>query len=66
MYKFKKRKGQSTVEYILLVTAVIIILLVFLTGTNSPFQKRVNETLQQATDGMVNMANRLRNSRPAT
>jgi competence protein ComGC len=59
----KKQKGQSTVEYIILVAAVIGILIVFL-RPGGVFQNAYNDTLSQGTNGMVNMAQRLRNSRP--
>jgi len=55
----KKKKGQSTVEYIILVTAVIVVILAFVFTPGSPFQTHMNETLGNATDGMVNMASRL-------
>ena len=60
----RKKTGQSTVEYVLLVTAVIVILVFFLVSGNSPFKTKINETLNSGTEGMVDMANRLRNSRP--
>ena len=59
----KNKKGQSTLEYIVLVTAVIAILLVFL-GPNGIFRSRLNDTLDIATNSMVNMANRLAGSQP--
>ncbi len=59
----KKKKGQSTVEYIILVTAVLAVILIFL-GPNGVFRQKYNETLSTGTDGMVNMADRLKNSRP--
>ena len=61
--KKRKKKGQSTLEYILLVTAVILVLLWFLTGSGSPFRERYNDTLDAATNGMLNMAQRLGGSR---
>ena len=60
---FKNKKGQSTLEYIILVTAVVAIILVFL-GPTGIFQNRLNATLSSATDGMVDMGNRLNISRP--
>jgi hypothetical protein len=57
----KKKKGQSTIEYIILVAAVIGALLVFLPGT---FQTAYEETLSEGTNGMTNMAWRLSTSRP--
>ena len=62
MVKNRKRKGQSTLEYIILVTAVIAIILVFL-APGGIFRGRVNATLISATNGMLNMASRLETSR---
>jgi uncharacterized protein (UPF0333 family) len=62
--KNKKKKGQSTLEYIILVTGVIAILIVFLNPRNGVFVTAFNTTLQQGTNGMTNMAQRLRGSRP--
>jgi uncharacterized protein (UPF0333 family) len=56
-----KKKGQSTVEYIILVAAIIAALIIFLPGT---FRTAYNKTLISATNGMENMANRLATSRP--
>ncbi len=55
-----KAKGQSTVEYIILVAAVIAALLIF-RGT---FQTAVEDTMTEGTNGMTNMAARLSGSRP--
>ncbi|OGX37818.1 MAG: hypothetical protein A3C36_05865 [Omnitrophica WOR_2 bacterium RIFCSPHIGHO2_02_FULL_52_10] len=57
----RKKKGQSTVEYIILVAAIIGALIIFLPTT---FQDAYNATLRSGTNGMENMADRLRNSRP--
>ena len=57
----RKKKGQSTVEYIILVAAVIGALIVFLPNT---FQSAYNAALRSGTNGMENMANRLSTSRP--
>ena len=59
--KPRKKKGQSTVEYIILVAAVIGALIIFLPGA---FKTAYNSTLSGGTDGMVDMANRLSTSRP--
>ena len=56
----KKTKGQSTVEYIILVAAVIGALIIFLPGT---FQSAYNAALESGTNGMEDMANRLQGSR---
>ena len=61
----KKKKGQSTVEYIILVAGVIGILIVFL-SPNGPFRAAFNRTLSEGTNGMENMAGRLSSSRPVS
>ena len=60
---FKNKKGQSTLEYIILVTAVVAIILVFL-GPTGIFRSRLNATLDTASNGMIDMGNRLQSSRP--
>ena len=60
----RKQKGQSTLEYIVLVTGVIAVLLIFLNPTSGPFSTAFNETLTFGTNGMTDMANRLGTSRP--
>jgi len=62
--KNRKKKGQSTLEYIILVTGVIAILIVFLNPRTGVFNTAFNDTLKQGTNGMQDMANRLRSSRP--
>jgi uncharacterized protein (UPF0333 family) len=59
----KKKKGQSTVEYIILVAAVLAALIIFL-RPGGVFQTAFNQTINEGTDGMQEMSNRLRNSRP--
>ena len=63
MLKNRKKKGQSTLEYIILVTAVIAVVIVFL-GPGSPFRSRVNAVLETTSNRMQNMADRLSASRP--
>lgn len=57
----RKKKGQSTVEYIILVAAVIAALLLFLPGA---FTTAYNTTLADSTNAMTNMSGRLGMSRP--
>lgn len=64
VYKNRKKKGQSTLEYIILVTGVIAILIVFLRPNGGVFNTAFNQTLQTGTNGMTNMAGRLAGSRP--
>ena len=61
MMKPQKKKGQSTVEYIILVAAIIGALIIFLPGT---FRTAYNAALISGTNGMENMADRLSTSRP--
>lgn len=56
----KNKKGQSTLEYIILVTAVVAVLLVFL-GPTGIFRSTYNSTLQSVTGEMTAMANRTLN-----
>ena len=58
----KNKRGQSTLEYIILVTAVVAVLLVFL-GPSGIFRSTYNTTLNQVTDGMQNMAGHIAGSR---
>ena len=53
------RSGQSTVEYLLVVTAVIAVVIALATGQDSAFQKKLANTINRTTDGMEDMANRL-------
>ena len=57
------KTGQSTVEYIVLVTAVILVMILFLVSSNkAPFQARLNGTLDEVSKGMGNVAVRLTES----
>ncbi len=56
------QKGQSTVEYIVLVTAVIAVAIAFLVPKNSGFQKKMGGSLNTVADQMDSMATRLANS----
>ena len=53
-------KGQSTVEYMLLVTAVIAVVILFTTNKgNDSFQGRLTNVLNQTSSSMVGVANTL-------
>lgn len=53
-------KGQSTVEYILLVTAVTLVIVLFTTGQGpGTFQSGLNQVLNQTTQSMLNVATQL-------
>lgn len=62
----RTRKGQSTLEYLVLVAMVIAILVIFLNPTSGIFGQAYNRTLKAGSDGMEDMANRLARSRPAS
>lgn len=57
-----KDKGQSTVEYIILVTAVIMVAIVFLATRNSPFQTRLTNTMDILSVQMTNAATKMANA----
>jgi uncharacterized protein (UPF0333 family) len=57
-----KKKGQSTVEYIILVAAILAALIVFL-APGGIFSTAINDTFVTGTNGMQNMAGRLATSR---
>jgi hypothetical protein len=57
-----KKKGQSTVEYIVLVATIIAALIIFL-RPGGPFSTAYNNTLAGGTNGMELMANALQSSR---
>jgi uncharacterized protein (UPF0333 family) len=61
----RSKKGQSTVEYLILLGGIIVILIIFL-RPGGIFQQSYNRTLIRATDGMEDMANRLAKSRPTS
>ena len=58
----RRNKGQSTVEYIILVSAILAALLVFLSPAG-PFRAAFDNAVTTGTDGMEDMAGRLANSR---
>ena len=58
--KLNKKKGQSTLEYIILVAVIIAILAIFLPGI---FRDAYDNTMEMGTNGMEDMANRLAGSR---
>ena len=60
----KNKKGQSTLEYIILVTAVVAVLLVFLAPGTGVFSKTLNGSLQKVSNGMDRFAVRIVNSYP--
>ena len=57
-----KKSGQSTIEYILLVTAVVAVVIILTTGQNSLFQQKLTNTINITAEGMQSMASKLTNS----
>ncbi len=62
----KNKKGQSTVEYVLLMTAVIVVIIAFVGTKNSGFQAQLNSALNQAAADMNSEAGQLTTSHAAT
>ena len=61
MVKNRKKKAQVTLEYIILITAIVVALIAFLPGT---FKSTLTNTLDDVAAGMNKMAERLSNSYP--
>ena len=55
----RQSSGQSTIEYILLVTAVVAVAILITGGKDSLFQKRLSNTINITTNGMETIANSL-------
>ena len=58
----RHKRGQSTLEYVLLVTAVIVIIIGLVASPTSPFRRTLNSALNSSLNGMNVMAQRLNNS----
>ena len=62
----KNKRGQSTVEYVLLMTAVVVVIIAFVSNTgNGGFRAQLNSTLNSATADMNSMATTLADSHDA-
>jgi Flp pilus assembly pilin Flp len=58
--RMSAQKGQSTVEYILLVTAVTLVIILFTTGHGpGTFQDGLNQVFNETTGDMLNVASYL-------
>jgi Flp pilus assembly pilin Flp len=56
----RAHKGQSTVEYILLVTAVTLVVVIFTTSKGpGSFQNGLNQVYNETTQSMLNVASLL-------
>ena len=62
----RAQKGQSTVEYILLVTAVVAVIVIFTTGNKSAFQQNLNSVLNTTSQDMLNAATYLQQNAAST
>ena len=61
--KIRNKKGQSTLEYIILVTAIVAVMVVFLRPDNTgALYKTVNTAYTTVTDEMTEAANALSNT----
>jgi uncharacterized protein (UPF0333 family) len=58
----KNKKGQSTLEYVILVTAVIVVILIVVFGKSSPFQTTLNSSLNTSISQVNTMTGRLVNA----
>jgi Flp pilus assembly pilin Flp len=50
------------VEYLLIVTAVVTVIILFTSGSGSIFQTRLNSVFNTATQDMLNVASRLQDN----
>jgi uncharacterized protein (UPF0333 family) len=66
MKHIKNKRGQSTVEYVLLVTAVVAVIIVMVTSNRSGLQAQLNSTLNSAIEQVGNMSDRLAASEPGS
>ena len=62
----KNKKGQSTVEYVLLMTAVVAVIIAMVTSNKSGLQSQLNSTLNSAISTVGTMSDRLAASEPAS
>jgi hypothetical protein len=62
--QFSRCKGQSTVEYIILVTAVVALMLFFMNPKNGALQNKMNSTLDTVAGGMETRADQISKSQP--
>jgi Flp pilus assembly pilin Flp len=58
----KNKRGQSTVEYILLVTAVVAVMIAFSTGNNSILPSTLNSAWSSASNSIGVESNQLASS----
>jgi hypothetical protein len=54
-----KKKGQSTLEYIIVVAMIIAAIIAFASASGTGFKARINQSMEHVTDEMTNVVNRL-------
>lgn len=54
-----KKNGQSTLEYVLLVTAVIVVIIGLVASPTSPFRTAYNGVMQDSVNSMQSMSGKL-------
>jgi len=57
----RNQSGQSTIEYVIVITAVIVVILA-IAGKNGIFRKALEKTHEKSMDGMTDMADRFYNA----
>ena len=63
MGKNRKKKGQSTLEYILLATGVVAAMIIFL-RSGGPFMRTVSSGINEVAGGVREMSGRINGARP--
>lgn len=61
MFK-RNKKGQSTMEYVIMATAVMAVIIGFVASDNSPFRSKLNSLLGQAANDMDSSYGKLSDS----
>ncbi len=62
----KHNTGQSTVEYVLLMTAVVAVIILMVTQPNTGLQGQLTNTINSAIGQVDTMSTRLAGSEPAS
>ncbi len=55
-------QGQSTIEYLLIFSGVVVILIVFMAQPGAVYQSKLNSTFNAAADGLGTATNAFYNS----
>jgi len=64
MKRHQNNQGQGTLEYMIMLTGVIAVLIVFMNPRGGIFQQKFNETLAISTNSMVQTVNFLTGRNP--